>query len=52
MWLLALLCAFIGVAISVLEGKFLMPSLEWFVLGILFAVLSGAELTVPFRRVR
>ena len=50
MWLLALLCAFIGVAIAVLDGKFLFGSLDWFVLGILFAVLDGHELTVPFRR--
>jgi membrane protein implicated in regulation of membrane protease activity len=53
-WLLAVLCAVIGIAIAAFDGKFLMPSMEWFVLGILFALLSAPDVVnLPkFQRTR
>lgn len=49
-WILALISIFIGLAIAVLDGKFLFDSLTWFVLAIAFAVMGDPVWPPSFRR--
>lgn len=50
MWLFALLCAVIGLLVGGFDIKFVVPPLEWFLLGVLFACLSSTEIVFPFQR--
>jgi hypothetical protein len=42
-WLLALLCAVLGLIVAIFEAEIFMAPMQWFVLGILFALLNGNE---------
>lgn len=48
MWLLALLCALIGLIVAIFQADIFMRPMEWFVLGILFALAQIGPL--PFVR--
>ena len=44
--LLGLLCLAIGLIVGIIDDKFVMPTLEWFVLGI-GLILAGGALAWP-----
>lgn len=47
MWLLAVLCAVLGLIVAIFDADIFMAPMQWFVLGILFALLNGPGIALP-----